>query len=719
MDQGREAERLKFLRDKGGRALPISLVSDEPADDTCEIGLGMQPWADILAGVAVGTEGPFTIGLFAPWGQGKTSVLRRACALAGYGDNVHTFVVNAWEHERHSDPLPAILEDILRAIDAQLGIDHSAEKYRRLNALKRILTVLVLGGAAISVGAPALALMAPGAADVIGQIGAAAGQASGSAKSIKDEVDRLPEYGGAGYGTGLRAYLEQAKRQYLPDDKVIVFIDDLDRCQPDKAVLLLESIKHLLWVPGFVFVLALDNVVLERYLQHRYENEYGLKHDPDIGKRYLEKLVQLTIFLPESETRFEEYIAHLLDLGGGQKRLPEKVIPILVAGAKNNPRNLKRRINDLIVDRIAYQALGGIQSTADGEDDALICLAVHRLLRDILLPDDLRSLLGDEQLQKAVFVSLEHSDSGKDPDQETLHASASLERVKEKAKRITDCFRTHHLEILFINEGIGRVWFVNSELRNGTRAFLKHSRPSEAESPIDQEMLVNTAVRARLGLPPKTEITNNHRFRLKSLDLSGTAIDDRGLRFVAQFPGMSHLNISLTKLTDVSPLQELKGLESLFASESSVRDVSTLSSLTRLRYLDLSGCSIADIAPLAHHPSLKSLSIASTRVHDLSPLSDVLTLKSVMALGTPVVDISALGKLHRLEELDISLTNVANISALANCKFLIYLDLENTQVDDLTPLIGLENLQTVVLPDGGLWEPKKGPIPAEYNPNAR
>lgn len=85
----------------------------------------------------------------------------------------------------------------------------------------------------------------------------------------------------------------------------LFLIDDLDRCLPEKAVKVLESIKLFLDAEGCAFVIALDDEVVERGIAHRYR-DYGLihrEHDqthakPISGSEYLEKIVQLPVPVP-------------------------------------------------------------------------------------------------------------------------------------------------------------------------------------------------------------------------------------------------------------------------------------------------------------------------------------------------------------------------------------------------------------------------------------
>ena len=94
--------------------------------------------------------------------------------------------------------------------------------------------------------------------------------------------------------------------------KIAVFIDDLDRCQPDKAVALLESIKLILSQPGFVFVLAVDPQPIEGFLQKRYCSHFGCE-EGDWGKFYMEKIIQLPIIIPNHRTRFADYVRNTVD----------------------------------------------------------------------------------------------------------------------------------------------------------------------------------------------------------------------------------------------------------------------------------------------------------------------------------------------------------------------------------------------------------------------
>jgi len=75
--------------------------------------------------------------------------------------------------------------------------------------------------------------------------------------------------------------------------KVVVFVDELDRCSPAYAVRFLERIKHLFDLKGVVFVLFWNR----KQIQLTIENFYGAGTD---GPMYLDKFIDFPFHLPAS-----------------------------------------------------------------------------------------------------------------------------------------------------------------------------------------------------------------------------------------------------------------------------------------------------------------------------------------------------------------------------------------------------------------------------------
>ena len=89
-----------------------------------------------------------------------------------------------------------------------------------------------------------------------------------------------------------RRTLETVSRSYVRDrGRLVVFVDDLDRCLPEKAIEVLEALKLFLDVEGWVFVLALDAEAIQNAIRHRYQGDVK-------AREYLKKIVQVPFILP-------------------------------------------------------------------------------------------------------------------------------------------------------------------------------------------------------------------------------------------------------------------------------------------------------------------------------------------------------------------------------------------------------------------------------------
>jgi len=132
--------------------------------------------------------------------------------------------------------------------------------------------------------------------------------------------------------------------------KIVVFIDDLDRCFPDKAIKLLESIKLVLSQRGFIFVLGVARQVIEGYLQHKYRVEYGLEKFE--GHKYLDKIVQLSFPIPPHTQRINDFTKAIIkQLDDNSIHAINPIMHIIECACDSNPRSTVRFINNLLIDR--------------------------------------------------------------------------------------------------------------------------------------------------------------------------------------------------------------------------------------------------------------------------------------------------------------------------------------------------------------------------------
>jgi hypothetical protein len=105
----------------------------------------------------------------------------------------------------------------------------------------------------------------------------------------------------------LKIYLNQIF-EVSSDERIYVFIDELDRCKPDFAIKVLEEIKHFFSLPNVVFVLSVDLQQLEGTIKHIYGQHIDCEG-------YLMRFVNLFYTLPPSDNL--SYAKYL------RKRLPD------------------------------------------------------------------------------------------------------------------------------------------------------------------------------------------------------------------------------------------------------------------------------------------------------------------------------------------------------------------------------------------------------------
>jgi hypothetical protein len=300
---------------------PLSVLSDAPVDLSLDL-LHFDRYAGPLVDVIVNdaTETPFTIGVFGAWGSGKSSLLgmvdqKLAEKHAAKAIRVH---FNPWIHRGE----PTMLVPLLHTIRDTLARDRRA---RFADAAQRIGTVIT-----------ALTM------DVLLR------RVSGGAVSverIQEQARAYAEHSGEVESEirGLRMTLqEQVNAVTSAGARLIIFVDDLDRCEPAEIIGLLESMKLFLDLRNVIVILAIAKDVVDRGVALRYR-EFGFDADATaaIGDEYLDKMVQLPLYLPPMDASVIGGFIRRLDVPDSMQGQVELLKDIVAP----NPRRIKRVLN--------------------------------------------------------------------------------------------------------------------------------------------------------------------------------------------------------------------------------------------------------------------------------------------------------------------------------------------------------------------------------------
>ena len=268
-----------------------------------------KPYAEIVSQIAVETDiDPLTIGVLGLWGAGKSTLLNLIEQHYEGKDDIICVMINAWMFESYEDAKAAIMEALLRELEERMPVEETKKKFRTL--LKKI-DYFKLGTKVVSSAAPVVASIASGTplpllfsvpqnakdiGDVIKNI-------SDSVQHIKDEYIKDDNTTNDSVVNNVRKFKDEFQDAINTDKikRVVVLIDDLDRCQPERIIETLEVIKLFLSVNKTSFIIAADENVIQYAIKKKYPKVDNF--DVELDKEYIEKMIQLPVYIPELSSK--------------------------------------------------------------------------------------------------------------------------------------------------------------------------------------------------------------------------------------------------------------------------------------------------------------------------------------------------------------------------------------------------------------------------------
>jgi len=139
--------------------------------------------------------------------------------------------------------------------------------------------------------------------------------------------------------------LQKIIENKIKGKKLVILIDDLDRCDVENSLQILSIIKLFLDMENIICVAAVDHKRLENAWLRKYSIK-DKKHEND-AKQYLDKIFQVRIGIPVPDyDEVEDFFKDLVD------EMPPQLLEMFVSCSKRNPRSIKRMLN-----LIAYRKL--------------------------------------------------------------------------------------------------------------------------------------------------------------------------------------------------------------------------------------------------------------------------------------------------------------------------------------------------------------------------
>lgn len=279
---------------------------------------------DMVVDIATNRElSPSTIGLYGDWGSGKSSLMKLAqkkieeknTEIGDKKDSIKTLCIefNGWLFEGYEDTKTSLCGVILDALADEKRFSKEITDYAK-TLIKKIDFNKILGKG-IKYGLDFFLTGGIGTltdltlSSVLSTIKTNVGETQ--AKVLEEILNKFKKDDKT--RTEIKNFREEFK-QLLEKSKVenvVVFIDELDRCLPDTVLEVFEAMRLFLFVEGMSFVIGADERLIQYSIKSKYKEVPG--NNLDIGKEYLEKVIQYPLYIPQlTRAEVNQYLACLL-----------------------------------------------------------------------------------------------------------------------------------------------------------------------------------------------------------------------------------------------------------------------------------------------------------------------------------------------------------------------------------------------------------------------
>lgn len=301
--------------------------SDSPTHDDK---FSIENYINGLSNFITECETPLTIAIQGDWGTGKTSIMyqvEKRLNPEKQDKKIQTIFFNTWQYSQFdmgNNLAVALITDLI----SELNVEDSQKNQfytKAQSILSKGLEYLnfdfgILNGEKIS--------------EKLQELITHFGQRTADIKYLKENLQNI-----INEAITVNDY-----------DRIVIFIDDLDRLVPEKAVELLEVLKLFLDCEHCVFVLAIDYNVVVRGTK----NKYGDDLDDEKGKAFFEKIIQVPFTVPVANYDLQNFIRDSLkklnfnfNEENGDKSIIETVTQLIRYTIGNNPRTINRLFNSV------------------------------------------------------------------------------------------------------------------------------------------------------------------------------------------------------------------------------------------------------------------------------------------------------------------------------------------------------------------------------------
>ena len=352
-------------------------VADVPCANLDEDLLNVKSYVEGLEEFVLKCPTPMSIALQGDWGTGKTSFLQAMKSdFEAKGSGIKTIYFNTWQYSQFkmSENLYAsFISNIVNAL-GESGKDEKVKESAKsiIKNVFKISSRLAKNAIKESINIDIDELEE--------EIAAKEMEKAQTIKSLKAE------------------FADMVKKTKGEGGRVVIFVDDLDRLNPEIAVELLEVMKLFMDVPDCIFVLAIDYEVVVSGVRKKFGNDMS----EEKCRSFFDKIIQLPFRMPVNSYNIEGMIRKIL---GQRINTYIKQVSVLVKNTLGaNPRTLKRVANSFFLLQMVEKTMGGQEISKDERQSALLfvslvaqmyCYDAYKELIECEDLEDVKKLLND------------------------------------------------------------------------------------------------------------------------------------------------------------------------------------------------------------------------------------------------------------------------------------------------------------------------------------
>lgn len=247
-------------------------------------------FGESLLNLVMRSNDELVISLDGRWGEGKTTFVKMWQGLLA-GEGIPSIYIDAFQNDYVDDPFISIASAITSYLDAHSEAEKASDFKDKA---KKVGVQLLSWSAKIGVKAATLGVIKEADIDALADI--KNDVATGTSGVIADFIkERLSAHSrDVELVQTFRSELSElpSKIKGNKSNRLVIVIDELDRCKPSFSVEVLEKIKHLFSVPNVVFVLVMHKAQLEEAVKCVYGDNID-------AHTYLQKFINIETAIPK------------------------------------------------------------------------------------------------------------------------------------------------------------------------------------------------------------------------------------------------------------------------------------------------------------------------------------------------------------------------------------------------------------------------------------